>query len=60
MYQLLGQDEEEGPTFVIQYFTDSEARYNSFIDTYAESLQQQSWGKWGNAFIAFRTLLHAC
>lgn len=59
LYQLLDQDEEEGPTFVIQYLTDSEERYRAFIIAHAEALQQQSWGKWGDGFIAFRTLMNA-
>jgi hypothetical protein len=57
IYRLLDQDEEEGPTFIIQYFTDSEERYQDFLIASAPALQQQAWGKWGEGFIAFRTLM---
>jgi hypothetical protein len=58
-YRLLEQDEEEGPTFVIQLFTTSLERYQSFILEFAPGLQQAGWDKWGNGFIAFRTLLES-
>ena len=58
-YRLLEQDEEEGPTFVIQLFTTSLDRYQRFILEFAPGLQQAGWDKWGNGFIAFRTLLES-
>jgi len=57
LYRLLEQEEEEGPTFVIQYFTSSEERYRQFMIEFAPALQQEGWDKWGNGFIAFRTLM---
>jgi hypothetical protein len=56
-YRLLEQEEEEGPTFVVQYFTSSEERYRQFMTEFAPALQQQGWAKWGNGFIAFRTVM---
>src|SRR5258708_39672639 len=56
-YRLLEQDEEEGPTFVVQYFTSSLQRYRQFMIEFAPALQQQGWDKWGSGFIAFRTLM---
>ena len=57
LYRLLEQDEEEGPTFVIQLFTSSVERYGQFLTQFAPALQQAGWDKWGNGFIAFRTLM---
>ena len=57
LYRLLEQDEEEGPTFVIQLFTSSTERYDQFMTQFAPALQQAAWDKWGNGFIAFRTLM---
>ena len=57
LYRLLDQDEEEGPTFVIQLFTSSTERYDQFMTQFAPALQQAAWDKWGNGFIAFRTLM---
>ena len=58
-YRLLEQDEEEGPTFVSQFFSTSLERYELFVKTFAPVLQQAGWDKWGNGFIAFRTLLQS-
>lgn len=59
LYRLLEQDEEEGPTIVIQFFTSSRERYNQFARTFEAGLKQAGWDKWGNAFIAFRTLMES-
>lgn len=58
-YRLLEQDEEEGPTFVIQLFTTSIERYQQFIDSSAPAFQQAAWARWGDGFIAFRTLMES-
>ncbi|HEY4205915.1 MAG TPA: DUF4286 family protein [Puia sp.] len=57
IYRLLDQDEEEGPTYIAQYFTTDLLRYEQFIIEFAPRFQQDSWGKWGDGFIAFRTLM---
>lgn len=57
--RLLEQDEEEGPTFVIQLFTSSLERYQEFMTVNAPALQQAAWEKWGDGFIAFRTLMQS-
>jgi hypothetical protein len=57
LFRLLDQDEEEGPTFVIQFFTSHPERYEQFLIEFAPALQQAGWDKWGNDFIAFRTLM---
>ena len=59
LYRLLEQDEEEGPTFVIQYVTSSIERYRLFTEEYGETFQQAGWSKWGDGFIAFRTLMES-
>ena len=59
-YQLLKlheQDETEGPTYVAQYFAESKALYNKYVELYADEFRKISINKWGDNFIAFRTLL---
>lgn len=59
-YQLLKlheQDEEEGPTYIAQYFAESKALYNRYMEVYADAIREDYLAKWGNNFIAFRTLL---
>jgi len=57
IFRLLDQDEEEGPTYIIQYFTTDLHRYEQFIIEFAPGLQRTAWDKWGDRFIAFRTLM---
>ena len=57
LYRLLEQDEDEGPTFIIQYFTSSLERYQEYLTEFAPALQRAAQEKWGAGFIAFRTLM---
>ena len=59
LYRLLEQDEDEGPTFVIQYVTSSMERYRRFTEEYDEVFRRAGWEKWGDGFIAFRTLMES-
>lgn len=56
-YRLLEQDDPEGITYVVQYFASSLENYNRYIDDTANKLRQKAFDKWGNQFIAFRTLM---
>lgn len=55
--QLLEVDDSEGPTFAIQYFAESKAAYNQYIDKHAPILRQKSYNLWGDQFIAFRSFM---
>ncbi|MFT3826530.1 MAG: DUF4286 family protein [Chitinophagaceae bacterium] len=57
MFRLLEQDEEEGITYVIQYFSPSQQEYEQFIEQHAALLQRQAQERWGDLFIAFRTVM---
>jgi hypothetical protein len=61
MFRLLEQDDTEGLTFVIQYFAPSLENYyryiEEFIEEFAPLLRQKAFDKWGNRFIAFRTVM---
>lgn len=58
-YRLLELDDSEGPTFTIQYQAESKALYNNYIEKYAPEMRQKSFEKWGDRFIAFRTVMQA-
>ncbi len=58
-FRLLEQDDSEGPTFVIQYFTPVKENYDKYINEYAPKLREKAFKKWGDRFIAFRSLLQA-
>ena len=55
--KLHGQDDDEGPTYVVQYFTESKTLYKRYMELHADAIRQDYNNKWGNNFITFRTLL---
>jgi len=56
-YRLLEQNEPDGITYVVQYFASSIDHYNTYINEFAPALRQKALEKWGNKFIAFRTIM---
>lgn len=55
--RLLDVDDTEGPTFSIQYQADTRADYDRYIEEHAAGMRQKSFDRWGDRFIAFRSLL---
>jgi Domain of unknown function (DUF4286) len=55
--RLLETDDSEGPTYAIQYFAESKENYNQYIENFAPEMRQRSYAKWGNRFVAFRSLM---
>lgn len=55
--QLLETDDSEGPTFAIQYRAESKAAYNRYIEKFAPAMRQKAFDKWGNQFMAFRSVM---
>lgn len=55
--QLLETDDTEGPTYAIQYRAESKALYNRYIEKFSDTMRQKSFEKWGDQFIAFRSVL---
>jgi hypothetical protein len=55
--QLLEVDDSEGPTYAVQYMAESKALYNQYMERYAAALRQKAFDKWGDQFIAFRSLM---
>jgi hypothetical protein len=59
MYRLLEQDDMEGPSFTIQYFTSSSERYRQYIDQFAAAFMEKAFARWADGFIAFSTVMEA-
>ncbi len=55
--QLLETDDNEGPTYVVQYFAESKSQYNRYTEKHAAGMRQKAFAKWGDQFIAFRSLM---
>ena len=57
MFHLLEQDETEGITYVFQYFAKTAEDYKSYIDNDAPLLRKKALQRWGDQFVAFRTVM---
>ena len=55
--RLLEVDESEGPTYAIQYAAESKADYNRYVEMYSSKIRNRSLQKWGEQFIAFRSVM---
>ena len=55
--RLLEVDDSEGPTYAIQYYAGSKADYNRYMELYAAAFRNASFIKWGEQFIAFRSVM---
>jgi hypothetical protein len=55
--RLLDTDETEGVTYAAQFFAESKADYNRYIEIYAPALRDDANRTWGNKFIGFRSLM---
>jgi len=50
-------DDDEGPTYAVQYHATRESDYERYISNFSATLRQQGLDKWSNQFIAFRTVM---
>ena len=57
LLRLLDQDDDEGPTYSVQYFAESRSDYQRYIDDHATLMRQKVYDKWGDQVIAFRSLM---
>jgi len=55
--RLLETEDTDGITYAIQYHAESKALYNRYIEIFAEEMRKKGFEKWGDKFIAFRTVM---
>ena len=55
--RLLEVDDNEGPTYAIQYKAETVQDYNRYIEEFAPRMRSKAFDKWGDKFIAFRSLM---
>ena len=55
--QLLEVDNTEGPTYAVQYYAVSKSLYNNYIEKHAPEMRRKGFDKWGDKFIAFRSVM---
>jgi hypothetical protein len=57
LFRLLDIDESDGLTYAAQYFCNSKAEYDKYIDEHAPVMRAKGIERFGDKFIAFRTLM---
>ena len=50
--------DDDGVTYIAQYETDSQEQVNTYIEQFAPALREAGYTRFGDQFIAFRTILH--
>lgn len=56
-WRLLDLDEASGPTYAAQYIAGSREDYNKYIELFASEMRKRGYEKWGERFVAFRTVM---
>ncbi|WP_207495253.1 DUF4286 family protein [Aridibaculum aurantiacum] len=57
LVRLLDIDEAEGPTYAAQFTAHSKQQIDDYLEQYSPTLRQQGYDKWGDQFIAYRTIM---
>ena len=57
LLRLLEVDETDGPTYAAQYTAGSMEQYQDYISKHASRLRDEGFSRWGNKFIAFRSIM---
>ena len=55
--RLLELDDSEGPTYAVQFSAKSKELYQRYIDEHSVKMRNASFKKWGDKFIAFRSVM---
>jgi hypothetical protein len=55
--RLIEIDDDDGPTYAVQYYATSGLDYEKYMQHFENGLKHKALNKWGNKFIAFRSLM---
>ncbi len=55
--RLLEQDDSDGPTYVVQFLTDTLENYYTYLQEHSPRFRQQSSDTFGDQFVSFRTVM---
>ena len=55
--RLMEVDDSEGPTYAVQYHAENKELYNNYIENHAALMRQKGFDKWGDKFIALRSIM---
>ena len=54
---LYEQDDDEGVTYAVQYHALNQELYQKYLDLHAPAMRKKGQDKWGDRFIAFRSVM---
>lgn len=57
IFRLLEQEDEDGPTFTIQFFFSSVKEYETYIKLHSEAMRKTAVDRWGNQSISFHSVM---
>jgi hypothetical protein len=57
MVRLLEVDDEDGPTYAIQYYAHTKEDYKKYLRAISSAVAEKARKKWGDRFIIFGTLM---
>ena len=57
LVKLMEADETEGVTYAVQYYAESKADYNRYLELHAPVLRKKVIEKWGDKIVSFRSLM---
>ena len=55
--RLLQVDETDGPTYAIQYYSPSLAKYDYYLQHHSAGIRNKISEKWGQKYVDFKTLM---
>ena len=55
--KLNDNDDDEGMMFVVQLYCDAIEHYDTFLKEHDDTIRQESYARFGDAFISFRTVM---
>jgi hypothetical protein len=55
--RLLDTDESEGVTYAVQYWAADRKAVDTYLAEFSQIMRKRGTDKWGDKFIAFRTLM---
>ena len=57
LVRVLDLEDVEGPTYAAQYYAPSMEAYQTYLNNFAAGLREQGLQKWGDLFVAFRSVM---
>lgn len=55
--KLREAEDNEGPTYAVQYFTSDETHYELYLEKFSTLLRGKVLARWGDKIVSFRSVL---